>query len=490
MSTPAPKYSRISISNIKDTEKLYSLLKTYAQDPSLAETVSEVIIDTQDCFPMFDNSRPKKQKPKDSPIDEPHIALHAYIRSLALDKNTTFDFIGAVDTKRRAVMGWHACESDSNCSSLKFEVVGLALLFSFCKNITTLYLAEELHHSVKEYMIKLNYGDIKNPGLQNLKHVHFTASRPVVNDSRYYATVEILGYMQLIHRLPALESVTMDALQEYQPTYVYFVPRSGNMKKLEITHCHINSDYLMRMISVPKALEEFKLSIGGMWSIDGGSQIYSPSQMGNALAAHKDTLRVLDLDAGISIRADNYPGYKYKVDEPDMEEQACRRIRGRPGDPYGRDRIAADKAISVKPEIKEEDAKEHGRTVVSFHDYPRLTHLSIGMIALLGDWDDYRDEPPFKLVKPAPFRFVECLPSILEYLCIYGYVRGVNPDVDEHVDEFLAKRSEKLPKLKAVKGIEELVPGLMDVFGRTDLSDEKDLYVRDETGWEWKEVEV
>jgi hypothetical protein len=416
MSTPAPKYSRISIYNTKDTKKLYSLLKTYVQDPSRAEIISEVAIDSQSWYPMFD-------------------------------------------------------------------------LFSLCKNITTLHLAEELHPSVDEYMIKLNYGDIKNPGLQNLKHVHFTPGSDRY-DSRYYATVEILRYMQLIHRLPALESVTMDALQEYQPTYVYFVPRSGNMKKLEITHCHIGSDYLARMISIPKALEEFRLSIGGMWSIDGGSPIYSPSQIGKALAAHKDTLRVLDIDANISIRADKYPGVKHKDDEADLEERACRHVRGRPGDPYGRDRIAADKAISIKPKITEEDAKEQGQTVVSFHDYPRLTHLSIGTVALLGDCDDDSGEPPFKLAKPAPFRLVEYLPPSLEYLCIYGYVRGVNPDVDEHVDEFLDKKSEKLPKLKVVKGVEELVPGLMDVFGHTDLSDEKDLYVREEMDREWKEVEV
>lgn len=488
MST-SPKYSRISICNPKDTERLYSLLKTYAQDPSRAETVSEVIVDTQRWYPMFDNSRPRKPKPKDNPTDEGHVALHAYIHSLSLDVNTNFDFIGAVDTKRRAVMGWHACDSDSACSSLKFEVVGLALLFSFCKNITTLYLAEELHHSVGEYLIKLDYRDIKNPGLQSLKHVHFTASHPDTNEPRYYATVEILRYMQLVHRLPALESVTIDGLQEYQPTYVYFVPRSGNMKNLEITHCHLGSDYLTRMISIPKFLEEFKLSIGGMWSIDGGMPVYSPYEIGNALAAHKETLRALDIDAGITISADNYPGTKYKYDEADLEERACRHVRGRPGEPYGRDRIAADKAISIKPKITEEDAKERRHTVLSFHDFPRLSHLSIGMVALLGDWDNERWEPPFKLAKPAPFRLIECLPPSLEYLCIYGYVRGVNPDVDEHVDELLAEKSEKLPRLKVIKGIEELVPGLNDVFGHSDSLDEEDLYVRGELDVEWKEVE-
>jgi hypothetical protein len=488
MST-SPKYSRISICNPKDTERLYSLLKTYAQDPSRAETVSEVIIDTQRWYPMFDNSQPRKQKSKNSPIDEGHVALHTYIRSLSLDENTTFDYIGAVDTKRRAVMGWHACDSDSACSSLKFEVVGLVLLFSFCKNITTLYLAEEMYHSVDEYMIKLNYEDINNPGLRSLKHVHFTASQPDTNEPRYYATVEILRYMQLIHRLPALESVTMDGLQEYQPTYVYFVPRSGNMKKLETTHCHIGSDYLRRMISVPKSLEEFKLSIGGMWSTDGGMPVYPPYEIGKALGAHKDTLRVLDIDAGISISADNYPRVKLKYDEADLEERACRHVRGRPGEPYGRDRIAADKAISIKTKIAEEDTKERDRTI-SFHDFSRLTHLSIGMVALLGDWDDDRWDPPFKLAKPAPFRLIECLPPSLEYLCIYGYVRGANLDVDEHVDELLAKKSEKLPKLKVVKGIEEFVPGLKDVFGHSDSLDEEDLYVREEVDREWKEVEV
>ncbi|KAM0281706.1 hypothetical protein ACHAO9_010546 [Fusarium lateritium] len=488
-------YSRISISSKDDIEKLYLLLKTYAQHPFRAKTVSEVIIDAKNWSPRWTNCRPRKHKADDVPLehrirDEAHFALQEYIHGLALPKDTIADFVAAVDQKRREVMGWSVCDGDSKCGSLSFETVGIALLLSFCENISTLYLAEGLLKSdAVEYMLKTNYGEIKNPGLQKLKHVYFMTSSDTMSDlvdSLEYGKLEILRYMQLVHRFPALESVAMDALQEYhRPDYRFFVPHSGNMKKLEITHCDIPSESLARMISIPKFLEEFKLSVGGLRTTDEVSPLVQSSQIGKALAVHRDTLRVVDVDIDVALdRTADYPISEDndEDEDEDEEERACRTARGRNGGSYGRERLAADKAISVHPKVTGEVAKEHGDAIGSFNDFPRLTHLSISIMALFGAGGNDQSEPPFKLV--------ECLPPSLEYFCLYGYVRGVNPDDDEHIDEFLAKKREKLPKLKVVQGIEELVPGLKDVYGNSGSLQEEEVYAREEVERVWKEVEV
>ncbi|KAM0315961.1 hypothetical protein ACHAPQ_011457 [Fusarium lateritium] len=420
------------------------------------------------------------------------IYARGHIRGLALSEDTIADFVAAVDQKRRAVMGWNICDGDSKCGSLSFEIVGIALLFSFCENISTLYLAEGLLKSdVVEYMLKTNYGEIKNPGLQKLKHVYFMTSSDTMSDlvdSLEYGKLEILRYMQLIHRFPELESVAMDALQEYhRPDYRFFVPRSGNMKKLKITHCDISSESIARMISIPKFLEEFKLSVGGLRTADEVSPLVQSLQIGKALAVHRDTLRVVDVDIDVALdRTADYPisedNDEDEDEDEDEEERACRTARGRNGGSYGRERLAADKAISVHPKVTGEVAKEHGDAIGSFNDFPRLTHLSISIMALFGAGGNDQSEPPFKLV--------ECLPPSLEYFCLYGYVRGVNPDDDEHIDEFLAKKREKLPKLKVVQGIEELVPGLKDVYGNSGSLQEEEVYAREEVERVWKEVEV
>jgi hypothetical protein len=84
------------------------------------------------------------------------------------------------------------------------------------------------------------------------------------------------------------------------------------------------------------------------------------------------------------------------------------------------------------------------------------------------------------------------LPPSLEYLCLYGYARGESPDVDEHIDELLAKRDKKLPNLKVIKGIDERVRDIKDILYDMAVAEvnKDELYVRGE-GFEsgWKKVE-
>ncbi|KAF4988775.1 hypothetical protein FGRMN_9569 [Fusarium graminum] len=493
MSNTPTNYSRIAICTTSDIDKLYPLLKSYVQHPSSAKTVTEVVIDDYrwssryPTFPFFFSPQPPPIKEreatdvlaKDQIRDEAHVALQEYIRGLELDQDTTTNFINAIDQKQLEVM--YGDEPDQ-AIMIKFATAAVAILFSLCENITTLCLAESLDHtSLFEYMLKTNYAEIKKPGLQKLKHLRFI---PGCNsDRRYYTTLEILRYMQSVHRLPALETVSMDAMQEYQANYQFFVPRTGNMKKLEMTHCDISGDYLVRIIAAPKALEELKLSMGGLWHTDGGSPMVMASEIGKALAAHKDTLQVLDVDLDKAIyKRDKRREEKYDYD---ADEKNAMRPRGVQPATNG-DRIASDKAVSVSLKYISEDPREYGSTIGPFHDFPRLRHLSISVLTFFGPWNEY--VPPFHLSTPAPFRLIDALPSSLEYLCIYGYTRGMSLDTDGHIDEFLAMKDKKLPRLKVVEGIENCVPSLKDVYGSSDKPNQEGLYQPQRMEAKWAEV--
>ncbi|KAF4453772.1 hypothetical protein F53441_3598 [Fusarium austroafricanum] len=474
----SPNYSRVEVRSFRDVERLYHLLKSFMQEPARAKAVEEVVIDTYDwrqaTWPLLDPEKVPESMGFEEILDQPDIKLRKYAGRLDLDAELHKQVIESLDWKRN--------QHDLRIrNESEFASAMIILLFALCENISTLYLSEYLYQkSVLDYLLRGNYGQMTKLPLQKLKNVRFITSP--WTDDRYYGTIEILQYLQLVHRLPALESVAMDAIQEYQANRTFFVPGTGNMKRMEITHCDISGPFLAVMLSIPKALEELKLSIGGLWSSDGGQPLIRPFHVGQALYAHRNSLRVLDVDLDMAVQdtGDSYWDPK-EQDSHDKDEPNW--LVNDEYDEYGRDRMALDKAISVEPEKSD---KEYGRTIGSLHDFPHLTHLSIGIITLLGSHEDW--EVPNRLFKPAPFRLVDGLPSSLEYLCIYGYVQGRNPDVDGHIDELLAQKDEKLPQLKVIKGVDEYLPSSRDTFGHGDRPDEDELYVRKAFDLGWKEV--
>ncbi|KAJ0132898.1 Uncharacterized protein HZ326_24017 [Fusarium oxysporum f. sp. albedinis] len=235
-----PNYSRVQISSKEDTKRLYYLLQSYIEDPSRAKAVTEVVIDTT---PWIYASTSKLPDHDELPTsmgyeefgDPPEIRLRRYARRLDLGDKTADQVDKILDWKRREYDFKLQKESE-------FSIAMIILLFSLCENISTLYLAENLQQPIMDYMLKANYAQMKSPPLQKLKNARFFAGAR--SDERFYSALEILGYTQLIHRLPALESVAMDAMSDYQADRTFFVPGTGNMKRLEITHCDVSPSFL------------------------------------------------------------------------------------------------------------------------------------------------------------------------------------------------------------------------------------------------------
>ncbi|KAM0542949.1 hypothetical protein ACHAPJ_012555 [Fusarium lateritium] len=494
-SLPAVPLSVASVCHFKK-DKPRSQQKTFDYDDSyhnqrqlfsVTGTVSEIVIDPDywsmhhNTFAFKDQDQIEKPDLEHGLLDTSHSALHQYVRSLALDDKTTAQLILRLDQKQRqmADTSEEAGEKHEKINE-KFTAAATVLLLSLCENISTLYLGQTLvDEMLMEYILNINYKQIKNPGLQKLQHVRLIAGSVI--DETVYGNIEILQYLQLIHRLPVLESVTLEAIEEYQANRYFFVSRSGNMKKLEITHCDISGYLLAVIISIPQALEELKLSLGGLCAMDGGRPLVRPYQIAKALAAHRNSLRVLDIDLDFVVQDTTDELWDASEDNENdnggIESDY---------DDYGRDRLASDRAISSNHGIGIGEAKTYGRTIGSLHDFPHLTHLSISVITLLGSYNNY--EPPYRLLKPAPFRLVDALPPSLEYLCIYGYIRGQNPDADDHINELLEKKGEKLSKLEVIKGVDEHVPSMRDVFGTDDEPDVDNLYQRETLDLNWKLV--
>ncbi|KAH7001145.1 hypothetical protein EDB80DRAFT_85272 [Ilyonectria destructans] len=470
-------YRRIRITTRDDIESLYPIIATYVIQPSLADSVAELVLDS-DRWPssrtpyliMSDINKELKEPPL--PVrEDAHAVIESYIRGLGLGDKATATMLDAFEWKKQHLKGNSPeVPRGFNDQNGEFGLAASAVLISLCKNISTLYVGKlGWRSSLQDYLLKSNYGLLPRQGLQRLEKVEIIASNGLGYDTRYYTRVELLDCFRYFHRLPAIHSFVMEGVCEYQANRNLFVPHtSNNIKRIHIGHAGLSSERLGMIIRIPKSLEELTVSLGGLWTPDYGLPMMLLETVGKCLLEQKETLRVLDLDIDIAVK---YRGPDYKKEDVIDEERYQRQK-----DEY----YYLDKAVNNRPLWSNQlpNTREYGYTLGSLHDFKAMTHLSIGVKALLGRNVMLEYTPPFHLIEQPPFRLIDALPPNLEYLCLYGYTKGINEEIDNHVEEFMEKKAERLPLLKEVRGIDETVVDLASIYSID--GPEEDLWKRPE----------
>lgn len=225
-----------------------------------------------------------------------------------------------------------------------------------------------------------------------------------------------------------------------------FPPKtSPSLKRVHIGHTEFHPHLLATILRVPAGLEEISLSFGGLWMVDSPGAQIAPALLEKALRQHKNTLRVLDLDIS-SAEIMDYDGRPSFDPEYDPDYTADRYYK-------------MDLAASEGPVYAHELEDGHETLALgSLRDYEALTHLSVSIelltTRLVPGFRTRRDE--------SEFRLVDALPANLEYLCLYAYEKGKDEEHDGHVEELMRRKAERLPKLREVVGVDELVPGVFD----------------------------
>ncbi|KAF4927919.1 hypothetical protein K4K60_004497 [Colletotrichum sp. SAR11_57] len=481
-SSPSPR-SRIRIVQDRDDiEAIYPLLSSYALSPDSASSVTELAIDPAgwpsgaSCF-FGDPNAPLTEPAK--PVDEAANALlESRVRDLGMGETSTQAMLTALAWKKAHLLAQNPESSSGFDEHNKlYAEVAVVLLLSYTRNVTHLLVGNlEWTPLLKEYLKKSNYALIPAdyrafPQLETVEVVDLSWK----DDERHYYTLEILGYLHYFHRLPSFRNLILDGTGEYQMEKLLFPAgtSSPSFKRIQARCTDMSGGVLGMLLRAPKGLEEAVVSMGGLWSMDGGSPIVQLKTIGKSLLTQKETLRVLDLDLENGIHA------RESEEEAGMEDYSL--------DEEGEEVIGVTEATVEKDEyfvLAEADAtgpllphrmpdtRRYGYTIGSFRDFAALTHLSINIQALMGPNDGW--EPPYKLKEDPPFRLVDALPPSLEYLCLYGYRKGENFAVDSHVKELLEKKAERLPRLTEIRGVEETVLGEGTSFG--DSPEEDDLY--------------
>lgn len=480
-----------------DFERAYQLLPAYIKSPDLALSVQEFIPGVGFSEQWLGDD-PLGPSPPIS--DGDHASVKDHVAKLGMGTDITRIMLDSLDwwKQRWKVHAAHAWTPDDAVSYLTpenkaqnqayaFSETITTLVLSLCKSISTVYFSREALTAtgpLREYLRASNYGLTPYPALQGLRHVRYHSIGPVMNDW-CYETVEFLNLMRCVHRLPLIASISLDGVSDHETEPQEFFPPSTStgLKQIHLSHVDIQPGLLSTIVRIPAGLEELSLSFGGLFYPDGSPTI-DPALLGKALRQHKSTLRALSLYLGhaeIWVASEDYGNDCDEMEIPDGDDERY----------YDMD-LAASKGAALRASELERD--HESETIGSLRDYSALTRLSISVKVLVAVVD-----PNLSMPNEAPeFRLIDILPANLEYLCLFGYEKGKNLEMDGLVQEVVDSRSERLPRLREIVGVDEPEPGVWlrpegsGVNDDTSIEDLKEQWQgprhRSDAEFDWLEV--
>lgn len=278
----------------------------------------------------------------------------------------------------------------------------------------------------------------------------------------------------MARRLPSIETVRFDAVQKDENSSVRLPPRSANYSRIIIRYSILDSEVYTNVIESAKALREVTFSIGGRASSDGSFCPVYPTRLFKSLFEHRKTLEHLDLDVEDSVHGlfRDYPSRKYDEDDEDEFNEEEYKAEWE------------DELQELASATPDDNARE-SPAPYRLRSFENLKHLSLGIQLLYYyargiEEDKIKDEDHFSLV--------DYLPPNIESLCIYGYEKGnmtasniAGLRLDEHISTLLAEKDVKLPFLKSIEGVDELIPN--DKMVDDPDSEEAPLWEREEEDW-------
>lgn len=279
-------------------------------------------------------------------------------------------------------------------------------------------------------LLRTNRDPSNKPYLQNLRRVYFINCAPTYI-SHFYEELDFYSCLELIDHLPSIESVNTDLLGDGKEGKHSLDPGSSNVSRIVLNHSCIGHWWLNDVVKSCKTLREFRYSIGGRGTRYRADSNVNPKRYVKILLEHKETLEVLDLDIQSAIRVLR-PGWKLGAE---LYYQSFDVFRD-------------------GPSWWEE--KENGW----LKSFSALKRLSLGVNLLM-----YYTRGVIKEYATEDFNLVDCLPESLEYLCIRGYERGRNPDIDAQVDRLMAVKETGALNLKEIEGVEKCIPNAEHVEG-------------------------
>ncbi|KUL85438.1 hypothetical protein ZTR_06788 [Talaromyces verruculosus] len=309
---------------------------------------------------------------------------------------------------------------------------------------------------LEKLLIETNADSQGKPYLQNLRSVEILAHQDSTwEDGRFYTDFDLFGMISFFNRLPSMERIGTDIVID-ENGLDDLEPFSSNISRIRIDHSNLKTWFLLPLINSCKALKEFRYTIGGRASLDGSFAPFNPRTFLKAILGHRTTLEVLHIDADNDC---------YFVE---MEE-------------YGDHRAVERDENGEEP--AHNDPQGLWERTGSLRDFSALTQLNIGIGILLflalGTQGMETGDPDYTSFDELVL--ADSLPDTLESLVIIGYEKEARADFDKIIEQFMIDKDAKLPNLKRVSGIEQMIERAETVRSPDDESEL--LWEREEEEW-------
>lgn len=240
------------------------------------------------------------------------------------------------------------------------------------------------------------------------------------NHQHYFCSLQnIIAFMQIksLRSLYTLTAHTYDDDDNFEPIDFDLWKGTSNVTTLVLDEAELPPQDVLGLLSIPKALETFRLSQSD--GLFGGRKcsVSSNKALGQALRAHKDTLKELAIS-----------------NHQDHHNDAHRRESA-----YGNE--PGSMSCSFAP--------HESLLIGSLKDYPVLETLVIDASSICGH----------QKFSPVPFRMIEMLPSSLQSLtlCVQFHRPGKNQPASidntiwqDHLGDVIRRAPDELPKLEKI----------------------------------------
>lgn len=357
-------FKRIRFVTQQDFYAGYALIARYAKHPEAALSVQECIIDPTGYRPFLHGM---EDTPKDVglPDGDMQETLKAYTQSLGLGESLTQKLTEGLNLSKIR----YYPNSHRPMRNHVFNNAVATLLVSLCPNIITLrvFVDSESHTPLGEYLLRNNYGMLSKPVLQQVNEVQLHPANCL--DEREYVHLDSINLIRYFHRLPAVNTLSLEGLDDHNSLISPIPPRlSTTIKEIRMSHVDLSTEAVCNIVRIPKALERFSLSTNGLQNQVGYISTLDPGFLARSLSEHKDSLEELDLDTSSGDPSDLAVLDSHEEDF--LAEETAQWY-------FIADRKAGSECLPLLLEDLPVDREYPALAVGSLRDFEALTHLSI-----------------------------------------------------------------------------------------------------------------
>jgi hypothetical protein len=309
--------------------------------------------------------------------------------------------------------------------------------------------------------------------LQDLRSFNFHPD-DVLNQGTTYVQEPYFSRLNMVRKLPAVESVSFTLAMRDDDPGLPLPPRCANYSKVQIDHSCIPDYDLCRIIESPKTLKNFVFTVGGRKYPEGGIPILGVTPLLQSLWLHRHTLEELDLDMEYHTTWQEFYDPDYQPDEDeglDEYEQECYEEQ------YASEIL---ELAAQEPETRP--------SCISLKNFSKLKRLDLGVHTLChfarGVGPNQNRFPDGRIGLQS-FNLAENLPPNLQYLRVYG--RGEGPhdfdssghELDLDVDDQLERLSREMSSESLIiEGIDVPIPNAK-TFDEWEDDNDRSLYWKD-----------